>query len=72
MQRHHALIGLLAGLLVFGIQRDGAAAVVEHVDHFRQARTGPDFALHAGRGAQRQIALHFSHRHLHRPIAHDL
>ena len=38
VQRHHALVGLLAGQLVLRVERDRAAALAVHVEHRLQLR----------------------------------
>ncbi|MNS69084.1 hypothetical protein D3C72_1023890 [compost metagenome] len=71
-QRHDALVRRGAGQLVFRVERDGAAALVVHVDHVGQARVGRQVADHLGGGAQAQVGLGLGHRHLHGAVAEDL
>ena len=40
-QRHHALVGLLPGQALLGVQRDGAAAQAMHVDHVAEHGVWP-------------------------------
>ena len=72
MQRHHALVRLLAGELVLGVERDGAAALAVHVEQRFQLRAGLHVAHDGGGGAEAEVRLHFHHRQLHRPVAKDL
>ncbi len=71
-QRHHALVGLLAGQSVLGVERDGTASAVEHIDHVRQRRVVGHRPLHVGGGAQAQVGLHLGHGQLDRAVALDL
>jgi hypothetical protein len=71
-QRHHALVGRRARQLVLRVERDGAAALVVHVDHVGQARVGRQLADDLGGGAQAQVGLGLGHGHLHRAVAEDL
>ena len=72
MERHHALVGLLAGALVLRIQRDRAAALAVQVDHGLEPRRRIDLANHLGGGAVGQVGLHLDHREPHRPVAEYL
>ena len=72
MQRHHALVGLLAGQPVLRVERDRAAALAVHVEHRLELRVGRHLADHLGGGAKRQVGLHLGHRELHRPVAEHL
>ena len=71
-QGHHALVGLLPLQFGLGVECDRAAAVVVGIDHGAQAGASRHLALHGGRGAQAQIALHFGHCQLDRAVAMDL
>ena len=71
-QRHHALVSLLTGKLVFRVQRDCAAAFVVDVDQFTQRAARINRAGDGGCRAQAQIGLHFSHCQLDRTIAKNL
>jgi hypothetical protein len=72
VQRHHALVRLLARQAVFGIQRDGAAPAAMQVDHLAQARILGHLTQHRGRGTQAQVGLHLGHRQLDRAVAKHL
>ena len=71
-QRHHALVRLLSRQLVPGVQRDGAAPQVAHVDELTQGAARLNSACHRRRCAQGHVGLHFGHRQLHRAIAKNL
>ena len=68
-QGHNALIGLLAGLAIQRIQRNGAAAFAMRIDQFSQAGIGCHLAHHACGCTQPQIGQHFGHGHFHGAIA---
>ena len=72
VQRHHALVGLLAWQAVLGVQRDGATPAAAHIDHLAQPGIGSDVAVDGGGSAQAEVRLHLRHRHLHRAIPEHL
>ena len=72
LQRHHPLVGLLARLALFGVERDGTAPGAARIHHLGQARLRRHLALHRRSGAQAQVGLHLGHRQLDRPIAMHL
>ena len=72
MQRHHALIGLLARQLLARVERDGAAALAVDVHERVEPWHGRHLTRHLGRHAEGEVRFHFGHRQLHRPFAVDL
>ena len=72
VQRDAALVRLLAGELVFRVERDRAAPAAVHIEQRLQPRTFGDFAHHLGGRAKGEIAAHLGHRELDRTVAHHL
>ena len=72
MQRHHALVGLLAGQPVLGVERDRAAALAVHVEQRLQPRVVGTSPTTLAVARKLRSRLHLGHRQLHRAVAEDL
>ena len=68
MQRHHALVGLLAGQAVLRVERDRAAALAVQIEQRGQAGIGRHIAHHFGGGPKAQVGLGFGHRQPDRAV----
>src|SRR5262249_31359703 len=80
VERHDALVGLLARLLLRGVERDDAAALAVRVDEIgerevvgeRQGILAGEIFTETSRGAHRQVRAALHDQHLHGAIAENL